>query len=319
MKKLAKMAKMATIAMIILTCITGMVIPTMANAQDLEQELIQLPAFKFWNHDDNGIGYGNCPVYTAPYRNAYRCADGKASCYTNAQMSEAGYYSGWLLVRYETNNGGYRVGYIPPEYVKGFKSKMGKRRFEHKIPATANDKIYITDDPLMPGSYFAVLKAGTKFHVLAKYTYYGDWWYIECKVDGQVARGFIDRSSSDFRVGTESKSGKDNGKNSGSKKSKKKQAEKEKDSTQDGIPIISNIGTPFIGYVMIDGGYSGDRKIVRQNANPNAAAVSFAYPGNEYPYYAKKRGTTGKDWYLIWIDDDSAWGWISSGFAYIVS
>ena len=66
---------------------------------DLEQELIQLPDFKFWNYDKNGIGYGNCPVYTAPYKDAYRCADGKASCQTNKQMSDAGIYGGWLLVR----------------------------------------------------------------------------------------------------------------------------------------------------------------------------------------------------------------------------
>ena len=283
-------AKTVMIAVMILTCIIGTVIPAMAGGNELEQELIRLPAFKFWNHDKNGIGYGNCPVYTAPSKKAYRGADGKASCYTNAEMSEAGYYSGWLLVRYETNNGAYRVGYIPPEYVKGFKSKMGTRKFTHRISAKAERTIYVTDDPMNSGSYFAKLKAGTAFQVLAKYTYYGNWWYIQCRVNGKVARGFIDRSSSVFSVGG-------------------------KIVDPNAIPDRSSIGTSCMGYVKIVNESSGQRVFVRKAANPNSNQVTVAYPGKKYPYYAKKTGSTGKDWYLIWVDADSAWGWVSSGYA----
>ena len=304
-------------AMIIMVCTVSMAITATAGSNDLEQELIQLPAFKFWNHDKNGIGYGNCPVYTAPYKNAYRCADGKASCQTNAQMSEAGLYSGWLLVRYETNNGGYRVGYIPPEYVRGFKSKMGNRKFEHFIPATANDTIYVTDNPMMLGSRFAKLKAGAEFYVLAKYTYYGDWWYIECTVDGQVARGFIDRESSDFDVGIRSDSSKKksaSSKDSGKKNSKNK-SKKGSGSGKGTIPDLSPLGTSYRGDVKIDGDSNGNRIIVRENANPKSKQVTVVYPGKKYPCYAEKRGTTGKTWYYLWIDADSAWGWVSSGHA----
>ena len=59
------------------------------NDSDLANRLRNVPDFKFKNHE-NGIGYGNCPVYTAPSEEAFRCADGKASCYTDAYMSEAG-------------------------------------------------------------------------------------------------------------------------------------------------------------------------------------------------------------------------------------
>ena len=41
--------------------------------------------FKF-HHYPNGIGYGNCPVYTAPSTSAYRTANGKASIDTNHDM-----------------------------------------------------------------------------------------------------------------------------------------------------------------------------------------------------------------------------------------
>ena len=105
---------------------------------ELSEQLNNLPPFKFEKHKD-GIGYGVCPVYTAPSTESYRCAEGKAACDTNSKMDDAGYVSGWLLVRYETNSGNYRVGYIPPKYVRDYKSKMSPH-FGY-IPAVAEDTI----------------------------------------------------------------------------------------------------------------------------------------------------------------------------------
>ena len=171
---------------------------------DLLAELNSLPPFKFMHHN-KGIGYGTCPVYTAPSKDAFRCADGRAACDTNSKMDDAGYdASGWLMVRYETNNGGCRVGYIPPKYIKDFQSSM----YPHfgYIPATAEDVIYVTDNPLSHYGAFAELEAGETFYILSKYNYYKDkgfeWWYIECTVDGQVARGFIDMYDSSFTLGS---------------------------------------------------------------------------------------------------------------------
>ena len=173
------------------------------GSSSLNAELNSLPPFKFEKHKD-GIGYGPCPVYTAPSVDAYRCANGKATCDTNSKMDDAGFVSGWLLVRYETNNGGVRVGYIPPKYVKDFKSHM----YPHfgYVPACADDTIYVTDNPMMHGTSFAVLNPGEDFHILSKYDYYKktkglEWWYIECTVDGQLAYGFIEMDSS-FHLGS---------------------------------------------------------------------------------------------------------------------
>ena len=169
---------------------------------DLVARLNALPPFKFWKHS-NGIGYGRCPVYTAPSEDAYRCANGKAECFTDQKMDEAGFVSGWLLVRYETNNGGVRVGYIPPRYVRGFKSSM----FPHfdYIPAVADDVLFVTDNPMMHNTSFGQLEVGEEFHVLSKYDYYKndglEWWYIECIIDGQLAYGFIEMDSS-FHLGS---------------------------------------------------------------------------------------------------------------------
>ena len=170
--------------------------------EDLIKQLNALPPFKFEKHKE-GIGYGVCPVYTAPSTDSYRCANGKAACDTNSKMDDAGFVSGWLLVRYETNSGSCRVGYIPPKYVKEFRSSM----YPHfgYIPAVAEGTIYVTDNPMMHGTSFAVLEPGEAFHILSKYDYYKkdgfEWWYIECIVDGQIAYGFIECKDSSFRLG----------------------------------------------------------------------------------------------------------------------
>ena len=176
---------------------------TVSGTDELTKRLNELNPFKFEKHKE-GIGYGECPVYTAPSADAYRCAGGKARVSTDAAMDDAGYEAGWLLVRYETSDGGCRVGYIPPRYVKGFESNMYPH-FDY-IPATADDIIYVSDNPMRHDDSFAMLEEGEEFFILSKYDYYRDegfeWWYIECTVDGQVARGFIDCQLADFHLGT---------------------------------------------------------------------------------------------------------------------
>ena len=208
------MKKLVLVLMVLLLCVTA-VSGALAGKSvenggssyngdaNLLSQLNALPPFKFEKHA-NGIGYGTCPVYTAPSEQAYRCANGKAACQTNVKMDDAGFVSGWLLVRYETNNGNYRVGYIPPRYVKGYTSKMAPH-FGF-IPATANDTILVTDNPMSHIDYFAELEPGEEFYILSKYDYYKknglEWWYIQCTVDGQVACGFIDCGTSDFSLGS---------------------------------------------------------------------------------------------------------------------
>ena len=157
------------------------------------KNLNELPPFKFEIHK-KGIGLGSCPVYSAPSTDAWRAANGKATVSTsNDRVDEAGFVDGWLLVRYEVKNG-WRVGYIPHKYVKDFKSSMSAHF--GWIPAAADEEIYVTDNPYSHTDSFAMLAEGEEFHVLSRYDYHAkdgyDWWYIECTVDGQVARGFIE-------------------------------------------------------------------------------------------------------------------------------
>ena len=265
------------------------------RSSDLEERLRNVPEFKFF-HQKNGIGYGVCPVYTAPSEDAFRMANGKACVATDFDMYECGFdENGWLFVRYETNNGGTNTGYIPPQYVRGFRSQMSCKNFEY-ILATAQKTIRVTNNPLLRGSGFAILYPGELFHILAKYTYHGDWWYIECTVDDQLARGFIDRQESSFVLGDPGSGGYD-------------------DSTSISNPWnpeVSPLGTYQTGEVLIDGGTTDQRKIVRQSHDVGSALVAYVNPMDCFPCYAISKDKYGRDWYYIWIETNSKWGWVSS-------
>ncbi len=303
--------KSLCIAVVFMLLLYSVAVPQSSSASSYDSWLSQLqnvPTFKFTNHS-TGIGCGYCPVFTAPYENSYR-VNGNAGCSTNSDMAECGFINGWLFVRYETNNGGFRVGYIPPAYTKGKTITSHTPIFDY-VPAKVNSAISLTDNPMMKGSRFATLYPGDEIYVLSKYTYYQnqglDWWYVECYVDGQIARGFIDRESSnlspiDSFTSTSNHDTQDslflNTQNFGR------------------IPRYSDAwGTEYIGSVKISGGQSGDRKLLRALPNTNSEQVTVVYPGNLYPCYAIQRGNTGKDWYGIWVEADNAWGWISSGLA----
>lgn len=303
MKKLISIIMMA-----MLLC--SFALPQIASADysSWVEQLYNVPDFKFTNHE-YGIGCGYCPVYTAPYENAYR-VNGNAGCDTNSGMAECGYINGWLFVRYETSKGGYRVGYIPPSYARGVTSHTPI--FDY-VPAKVDNTVYLTDNPMMQGTRFATLYPGQEIYVLAKYTYRKqqglDWWYIECYVDGQIARGFIDRPSSNLSpVGSVSDSLLGEGTAQGG-------------TTQSGfmqlsdgrwIPSVSIWGTDYIGDVKVEYGQSGTRKFARSQPNTNSEQRAALYPGNLYPCYAIQRGNNHKDWYGIWIEEDSEWAWISS-------
>ena len=266
-------------------------------SSDLAERLRSVPDFKFFHHK-YGIGFGVCPVYSAPSENAFRTADGKACVDTNWEMYEAGFDAGgWLLVRYTTNNGGTNTGYIPPRYVRGFRSQTSCCKSFDYIPVTAEKTIHVTNNPLLQGSAFAVLDPGELFHILAKYTYHGDWYYIECFVDGKVARGFIDRGESTFYLGD------------------KEDGEDAVSAGSLGNPEVSPLGTTQICEVIIDYGVSGERKIVHERPDYNSGRVQYVNDGKRYPCYSVTTAG-GIQWYYIWMEDVSKWGWISSEYAF---
>ena len=253
------------------------------------ERLLAVDDFKF-QQVEKGIGYGVLAVYSAPSTDALRGANGKAAVDTNQKMAEAGFdESGWLLVRYEKDNGGYRVGYVEKRKVKDYKARMSTPAFD-RIPVTAAEAIDVLDDPHEKGNVLGTLKAGEDFTVLGKYTYSGSWWYVECTLEGKTARGFIAREGSAFYAGdTLVKSVLDLG-----------------------DPAVSPRGGEKIGTAVIK---EGDRKNVRRTPDASGTIISKVYPGMEYPVYDKKVSDRGIEYFYVFVEDDSEWGWISSGVA----
>ena len=282
MKRLLALVLLAALALsLIPSALAATSVEKRAGTNNVDSELFYVIDFKF-HHYEKGIGYGSLPVYSAPSLSAYRCANGKAAIDTNADMYIGGFdATGWLMVRYETNNGAVRVGYVQPDKVRGFKTDIDTLKFSY-IPQVAQDRISLTDDPMLISAPFAVLEPGETYYILGKYTYYGNWWYIECTVDGKVARGFINRDTTLVNNGSGVYS------------------------ANLGVPPVSPLGTEQMGTVTVQ----GSAKIVRRNAGTEFEMVARVNNNEQYPAYASKIGTNGNTWYYIYVD--GVWGWISS-------
>ena len=133
-------------------------------------------------------------VYSAPDDHSWRGANGKACVSTNGAIYSDGAERGWLLVMYETNNGGVRVGYINKSSVKG---KANGKVYNEELafgflPARVTSTCPMTDDPAKKTSKIMTLPAGMQVTYLTSYFNRNAWAYIETHTpDGLRCRGFI--------------------------------------------------------------------------------------------------------------------------------
>ena len=247
--------------------------------------LLKVPDFKFFVRE-KGIGKGNCPVYTAPDMNSLRLAEGRASCDVEDEIAVAGYVDGWLMVRYEIKDKKVRVGYIPPRQSKALTANISKLKFD-AVPVQLYEPAEITDNPRDNSTYYGTLPAGTEITILAKYTYTGNWWYVETTLDGKLTRGFIDRGKAAIVADSTVYHG--NG--------------------ELGYPALSPEQKERIGIITVTAP-EDYAMIVRRQPDRDAPMVARVYGGDTFPCYAAETGTNGKIWYRIWVD--GVWGWFSS-------
>jgi len=263
-----------------------------------KDKLLEAPRILF-QHKKTGLKLGDLPVYTAPTPNALRMANSRAKIDTDRDFYMAGKTpDGWLMVRYDPGNGTIRTGYIPPQYVR--KVKAGKLNYFVNIPVVAGSQINVTDDPIGGRNFFHSIQQGESFTILAKYTYNGTWWYIECTVDGgKPARGFIDRQGSKILPGSNV------------------------DDNLNQEPVtLENIGAPSkspygqekIGDIIIAGTDKSSRKLVYKDASKKSTQITVVYPTVSYPYYGTTTGRNGHTWYYVYVEEDSMWGWVDSEF-----
>ena len=279
----------ALLALILLFTAAGVLAEdSQAGATDTVTRLINLQDFKFYHKEQGIAGNVRWPVYTAPSEDSLRLADGKAWCNPSGELSVGGHAeNGWLLVRYKTPEEYSRVGYVPARYLSGVKTGVGGLDFS-RITVKAAEEIYITDDLDEKLPAFGKLSAGDSFDILAKYTYYGNWWYIEATVEGKTARGFINRGTSAIEVDGRVYHGNE----------------------ELGIPEKSPRNTGKSGTVTVT---DAQPTIVHSEPDPDKKMVARVFQGDTFPCYGVETGSTKKDWYYIWVD--GVWGWISSGRA----
>ena len=103
----------------------------------------------------------------------------------------AGVVDDWILVMYELSSGVTRVGYINPAKIKGaFTAGSVLPLSEEKMKLVQST--VLTDDPIRRKTSMGKLKKGASVTCLAQYR---GWVYVEAKVSGQTARGFISPES----------------------------------------------------------------------------------------------------------------------------
>ena len=287
-----RLTAIVLVLMLVISCGGVLAEESVSSCPAAESEtvaaLLKVPDFKFFVRE-KGIGKGSCPIYTAPSEDSLRLSDGNAVCNVETEISVGGVENGWLMVRCEIKDKKARVGYIPPEYSKHLKANISKLAFD-SIPVKLAASIDITDNPRSNSTPFGTLPKGTDITVLGKYTYTGNWWYVETTLNDRLTRGFINRSEASLKIDGKVYTGNE----------------------ELGFPAVSPMNTTQTGLITVQG-KEDDAMIVRKHNNTNAVMVARVYGEETFPCYGEKAGANERPWYYIWVD--GVWGWLSSGIA----
>ncbi len=129
-------------------------------------------------------------VYDGPGTYYRRGANGKAVASTNGRVYAAGWESGWLMIMYEVNNGGVRVGFAAPQ---DFKDRIDLPALNFsRVETTIQTSAQVTEDPVRALTPIASLSPGTPVTWLNRYYHRNmNWDYIEFNAGGQMMRGFV--------------------------------------------------------------------------------------------------------------------------------
>lgn len=127
------------------------------------------------------------PVYSAPFADSLRAADGKATLSTNDWVSVFGQDGDWLLVEYDISSDHSRFGYITASALPK-DTNVDELIFVYR-DACVTDTAAITDDPLRSRSRLWTVYAGEYVTYLADL---GDGWaYVEYLNGSTLLRGFM--------------------------------------------------------------------------------------------------------------------------------
>lgn len=134
-------------------------------------------------------------VFSAPGRDSYRAAGGKAEMSTNDWVQVFGQENGWLLVQYDISSDQMRFGYIDASALP--RDAHVQTLTWYDLPEqTIRYDVSVTDDPLVSNGSIRRLTAGEQVKVLSSF---GAWYYIETTdAYGKPLRGFVPQSCIDL-------------------------------------------------------------------------------------------------------------------------
>ncbi|MBQ2952610.1 MAG: hypothetical protein IJE07_03560 [Clostridia bacterium] len=125
-------------------------------------------------------------VFSAPGRDSYRPANGKAVMSTNDWVQVFGVEDGWVLVQYDISSGQMRFGYVDASVLP--RGVQVPQLTWAEIPYEITAATCLTDDPLNSCKVLMQLQPGEQVTVLATM---GQWLYVETTLSGKDVRGFI--------------------------------------------------------------------------------------------------------------------------------
>lgn len=143
-------------------------------------------------------------VYSAPGTNSWRGANGKAMINTDGAVWAAGWDNGWLLLFYQLNKGGLRVGYVDGSKIKGNVPIQNVLNFDYS-QVQVQSACQLTDDPIQTSTVITTLKKGQSVTYLTTViNQFGRAWdYVETTFNGQRVRAFIPSGSLNLVNSTE--------------------------------------------------------------------------------------------------------------------
>lgn len=134
-------------------------------------------------------------VFSAPGRDSYRAAGGKAEMSTNDWVQIFGEEDGWLLVQYDISRDQMRFGYIAASALPRNTEVQALHWYDLPLQ-TVNYAVGVTDDPLVSCNALRYLSQGDEVKVLADFD---SWYYIETTdAYGSALRGFIPQGCIDL-------------------------------------------------------------------------------------------------------------------------
>ncbi|MGI6738018.1 MAG: SH3 domain-containing protein [Christensenellales bacterium] len=127
-------------------------------------------------------------VYSGPGTEYYRAANGRA----NVKGGRCRFYGldgDWAMMGYQYQDD-YRIGYIQSSGVPSGVS-LSQLNFMYE-PVTIVQDANFNDDPILSPSKIGVISKGTTVSLLG---FFGERWaYIETTLEGEPARGFVNRA-----------------------------------------------------------------------------------------------------------------------------